>query len=127
MSLLTLKLETLKDLDFGRPAVAFEQGLADAVRDCVDRPGDKRPRRVTLDLIIAPVPDDTGVCDSVTGEFKIKTTLPHRQTKPYSFGLNRQGKLFFSEYAPENVDQATIDDIDPDTGRVNRPFAGGEE
>jgi hypothetical protein len=120
MSLVNLKLETLKDLDFGRPAVAFDSGLADAVRDCIDRPGDKRPRKVTLEFVIGPQRDETGVCDGVTGEFKIKTTLPHRQTKPYSFGLNRQGKLFFSEEAPENVDQTTFDELDPVTNRVVR-------
>jgi hypothetical protein len=46
MALLQLRLETLKNLDFGRPPAAFEQALGDAVRDCCDRPGDKRPRKV---------------------------------------------------------------------------------
>lgn len=120
MALMQLKLETLKDLDFGRPAVAYEQGIADAVRDCIDRPGDKRPRKVSMEFVIIPMVEQEGDCNEVMGEFKIKTVLPHRQTKPYSFGLNKQGRLFFSENAPDNVDQTTFDDIDPDTGRVDR-------
>jgi hypothetical protein len=68
MALMQLKLDTLKDLDFGRPAVAFEQGLSDAVRDCNDRPGDKRPRHVTLDFVITPVVGQEGLCDEVTGD-----------------------------------------------------------
>jgi hypothetical protein len=120
MALLQLRLETLKDLDFGRPAVAFEQGLADAVRDCIDRAHDNRARKVTLEMVLIPVIEDDGDCNQVEGEFKIKTVLPHRQTKPYSFGLNRQGRLFFSENAPDNVNQTTFEDVNPDTGRVER-------
>lgn len=120
MSLVNLKLETLKDLDFGRPAVAFELATQDAVRDCNDRPGDKRPRKVTMEFVIIHCIGDEGQCDGVTGEFKIKTTIPHRQTKPYSFGINRKGQLFFSEESPNNVDQSTFDDVDPVSGRVVR-------
>jgi hypothetical protein len=120
MPLIQLKLETLKDLDFGRPKVAFEQGLADAVRDCLDRCGDKRPRTVSLEFTITPVRDENGTCDGVTGEFKIKTKLPHRQTKTYSFGVKKTGQLFFSEDSPENVDQTTFADIDPATGKARR-------
>jgi hypothetical protein len=100
--------------------------MADAVRDCIDRPGDKRPRKVTMEFVIVPVVEENGSCEGVTGEFKVKTTIPHRQTKPYSFGLNRQGKLFFSEESPSNVDQTTFADIDPDTGRVRREFHDDE-
>ena len=121
MSLIALKLETLKDLDFGRPAVAYEQSIADAVRDCIDRPGDKRPRKVTMEFVITPQGGDDGDCDAVEGEFKIRTVLPHRQTRPYSFGLNKRGSLFFSENCPENVNQTTFDDINPTTGSVERP------
>lgn len=123
MGLMQLSLSSLKDLDFGRPAVAFEQGLADAVRDCVDRPGDKRPRKVAMEFVISPIVEEEGQCDQVTGEFKIKTLLPHRQTKPYSFGLNKQGRLFFSEDSPQNVNQTTFADLDPETGLVDRGSA----
>ncbi len=122
MALLQLRLETLKDLDFGRPAVAFEQAMAVAVSDCCDRPGDKRPRKVALEFIITPIIEQEGHCDQVEGEFKIKTVLPHRQTKPYSFGLNKQGRLFFSEHSPQNVSQTTFDDLD-EAGEVDRGSA----
>lgn len=126
MSLRQLKLDTLKDLDFGRPAVAFEQSVADAVRDCKDRPGDKRPRKVCLEFVLVPVIEQDGDCTGVEGEFKIKVSLPHRQTKPYSFGLTRQGHLLFSDNAPENIEQTTIDDVDPATGRVVRDVIDDE-
>lgn len=116
-----LTLSTLKDLDFGRPAVAFEQAVADAVRDCKDRPGDNRPRRVTLDFTLIPLIDETGDCNDVQGDFRIKLSCPNRQTKPYQFGLNRNGQLYFSENCPENPDQKSMFDTDPVTGQ---PYMG---
>ena len=110
MAILELKLEQLKNLDFGRPAVAFEAGLRDAARDCIDRPGDKRPRKVVMEFVLEPVLEQDGDCNHAVGHFRVKTMLPHRQTKPYSFGLKKQGILFFSENSPQNVDQLTFED-----------------
>jgi hypothetical protein len=125
MSLIGLTLETLKDLDGGRPALAFQHAVEDAVHDCKDRPMDERPRKISMEFILNPIAEESDVggvftCTGVTGQFKVKTTLPQRQTKAYSFGLNRQGKLFFSEFSPTNVNQATFDDVDPATGKVAR-------
>jgi hypothetical protein len=120
MSLIELKLEALKSLDFGRPAVAFEQGLRDAARDCIDRPADKRPRKVTFEFVLTPMQEEDGDCNHAEGHFRVKTILPHRQTKPYSFGLKKQGTLFFSENSPQNVDQLAFEDVDEDTGKAER-------
>ena len=58
---------------------------------------------------------------SIEGDFKVTTSVPDRQTKTYSFGLNRQGRLFFSEASPDNVEQTTFDDRNAN-GRVERNF-----
>ena len=126
MALIYMDLATLKDLDNGKAAIAFRRAVEDAVRDCQSRPLEERPRKIALELCLTPVAgedpefENTMRCEGVTGEFKIKTTVPNQQTKPYSFGLDRQGRLFFSENSPTNVNQATIDDVDPESGRVVR-------
>ena len=127
MSLIQLSLETLKDLDGGRPALAFQHAVESAVLDCKDRPMDDRVRKITLEFNLKPVPEESDVpgvycLANVEGDFKIKTAWPNRQTKTYSFGLNRQGKLFFSEASPDNVDQTTFEDVNQETGRVERSF-----
>lgn len=125
--LLNLTLETLKDLDGGRPALAFQHSVEQAVLDCKDRPLDNRPRKITLELILTPlaeesdIPGNFNLC-GVMGTFRCKAAIPVRQTKVYNFGLSRQGKLFFSEQSPTNVAQTTIDEINPETGRVERHF-----
>ena len=54
MPFVELDLASLQDLDDGRVAVAFQHELKRAVQDCIDRPADKKPRTVTLELAIKP-------------------------------------------------------------------------
>lgn len=126
MSLVFLDLATLKDLDNGKPAIAFRRAVEDCVKDCSDRPTEQRARKVTLELVLTPVAAEDAEFEGtfracgVTGEFRIKSSIPNRQTRPYSFGLDRQGRLFFSQESPTNVNQTTFDDVDPATGLVDR-------
>jgi len=121
-----LDLENLSKLDNGKPAIAFRRAVEDCSRDCTDRPTEQRTRKVTMELLIKPVASEDPVfegsfraCGAVA-EFKIKTTIPNRQTRPYSFGIDPKGRLFFSEESPTNVNQTTFDDLNPSTGRVDR-------
>lgn len=116
-----LTLGSLSDLDLGRPQVAFEAELANAVRDCIDRPGDRAARKVTMTMHLTPIVDDDGDCDEVDVTFVFKTSVPNKQTKPYQMAINKQGRLFFSENHPEDLDQSTIDDIGPDGRVVRKP------
>ena len=58
-------------------------------------------------VIAAKKVNATG-CD---GEFQIKTKIPARKSKLYSFQTNRKGHLVFSTTNPEDVNQTTLDDI----------------
>lgn len=125
-SLVFFSLEALQHLDGGKAAVAFRRAVEDCVRDCQDRPLDDKARKVTLELSITPVAgedpefENSFRAEGVEGQFKIATTLPKRQTKPYSFGIDAKGRMYFSRNSPDNVNQTTIDDIDPATGKATR-------
>ena len=111
MSLQQLTLGSLNDLDDGRPAKAFLHELAYAVQDCIDRPGDDKPREVSLVLKLKPVPaSENGVviAETCEGEFLIKSKVPVRKTKTYSFRANKKGHLLYSADSPDNVDQQTF-------------------
>lgn len=120
MGIVQLSLASLNDLDDGRVAVAFMQELRRAVQDCMDRPGDKNARSINLELKLTPVVGDEGQCDGAMGEFQIKSKVPTRKSKTYSFGTNTKGHLMYSANSPTNIDQTTFDDLDPETGRVQR-------
>ena len=123
MPFVELNLATLEELDDGRVSVAFAHELKRAVQDCIDRPADKKPRVVTLELAIKPIlaPDSSIVeMEGADGEFTIKSKVPTRKSKTYNFRSNKHGQLAFSSESPENSDQTTFDDIDPKTGKVKR-------
>ena len=123
MAFLKLNLTSLNDLDDGRVAKAFEHELRRAVQDCVDRPKDKNKRTVTLELALEPIlSDDGGIieCEGAHGEFKIKSHVPTRKSKTYDFRVNKAGHLSYSANSPDNADPTALDDINPETGRVER-------
>jgi hypothetical protein len=120
MPLVQFDIANIGDLDDGRVSVAFAHELRRAVMDCMDRPGDKKPRSVTLEFRLTPVVGEEGQCDGAEGEFEIKSKVPTRKSKTYSFSTNRKGHLIYSSNNPEDIDQATFDDVDPATGNINR-------
>lgn len=120
MPMIRLTLDSLKDLDDGRALVSFTKELRKAVLDCIDRPGEEKPRTVSLVMDVTPVMGEEGMCEGATGKFRITNKTPDRTTKPYSFAINKLGDLIFSSNSPDNVQQLTLDDIDPKTGKISR-------
>ena len=66
MALTEMTLEKLKELDFGRVSLAFQQHLARVVDDCMDRPGDGTAREVELRFLIKPGESQTARGISLT-------------------------------------------------------------
>lgn len=105
-----LTLQTMKDiLEGGRVGAAFEMELKRVVMDCEDRPGDLKPRKVTIELVIEPYSDQSGVCENVWGRINVGSSVPKRKTKPISFGVRRGGMLVFNDLSESDVTQLTIE------------------
>ena len=120
MPMMELNLANLNELDDGRVSVAFMHELRRVVQDCMDRPGDTTARKVSLEFNLKPIIAEDGSCESADGDFKIKSTVPVRKSKNYSFNVNKKGHLIYSSNSPDDVDQTTFDDVDPKTGKVSR-------
>lgn len=113
MPFMELTLESLGDLDDGRVAKAFLAELRNIVRDCQDRPQDKKPRTLTLEAQIVPVVASEGgivELDGVECEFKIVGRVPSRKSKTYTLRANNKGQVSFSCDNPTNPDQRTFFD-----------------
>lgn len=108
MGLKKLSLAELAEFDDGRVRVAWDQALQRAIDDCADRPGVEKPRTVVLVASFAPVASEGGKLRDVTTEFEIKETSPGRRSAPYAMAA-RPGGLFFSEFSPDEVDQASLE------------------
>lgn len=103
-----LKLESLKDLDAGKAVIAFERHLTRAANDCADRPGDRKPRKVILEINLTPVLDEDLDCTEVKAQIQVTSKVPVHRTKVYSLGMRRNGILVFNEDSPEAIDQTTL-------------------
>jgi hypothetical protein len=104
----------LAELDGGRVRIAMDQLLKMAALDCEDRPGEKKARKLTLQLELKPVLDQDGMCEDVKCTVQMKSSLPTRKTREYGFGLRRGGMLTFNPEAPDAHDQGTFDFKDKD-------------
>jgi len=106
-----LEASTIVHLDRGLPAAALDRAIRQAVRDCLDRPGDKRARKVTLQLTIAPIcqtDENVLTCEGATGAAQIRVKLPDYESQALDFGVRQGGQLVFSEYSPKNHRQGSL-------------------
>lgn len=113
MAILQFGVEAFKDFDGGRLAALIEHELKNAVRDCQDRPGEKKARKVSVTFELKPQDSDkSGVIDGVSLSFQCKLALPTRQSISYSLGLKQNGALFYNEHSPRNHRQGTFETLD---------------
>ena len=111
MSLHKFKLENIAELDGGKAMETFLDAMRVAVKDCDSRPGDKRPRKVVLQMTMKPNPimdGNTIECESVDANFQCKTLLPHYETQNINFGIQNSGDLVFNPDSPRAFNQATL-------------------
>lgn len=110
-----LTLKTMEQLDYGKAMIAFQRQLERAVHDCIDRPGDKRARKITLQFNVVPIPEIDGNtihCDSAKGTFTIRCKVPDYETSIVDFGITREGDLVFNPDSPADHRQETFLDDD---------------
>jgi len=120
MPLKQFRLDTLKDLDDGRVHAAVNAALKMLALDCQDRPGNTAARKMSLEIRITPVVGQDGDCEDFDVMPFIKTSLPAMGGKAYRMAGNRAGMLLFSANNPEDHNQISVFDVNPETGEVDR-------
>jgi len=111
MALREFNADAMPALDNGTIAAAMNAHLKRCAADCMDRPGEKKARTVTLQFAVRPVMKPDGTCDKVDTQFQLKSKLPDHVSPVYSMGLRQRGQdaiLVVDEMALENVDQSTM-------------------
>jgi hypothetical protein len=113
-----LKLEELMHVDGGRIAVAFNQALARLAADCEDRPGDNKPRVVTLQCALVPMVDARGQYEDAKAQFQISDSIPKRKSKVIDLQPTRKSKggrqehsFAFNDLSEDDANQRTIDEM----------------
>ena len=104
-----LTLENLEHLDFGIAREAFNQQVKRVAMDCLDRPGCLEPRKVTLEIVVRPVKEQT-TCEHVDVQVKVRSSIPEYHTQLYDMKVRANGIFVFSEDSPDSIDQTTFFD-----------------
>ncbi len=112
MTVKTLTMGQLAVMDNARIGEAFNLELKRVLADLEDRPLLEKVRTITLTVSLSPVAEDEGPgLEGAVVDFKLKSTMPERQSKPYHMA-NRDGQLMFNDLAPENARQGTLGHLD---------------
>jgi len=103
----TLRLDNLKNLDFGLVAAAFDTDLQRVVKDLQDRPQDGKKRKVAIIFELVSIDDHA---DAISVTAQVKSVIPDRISRPYEMHSKQDGRLEFHSESPENPNQSTITD-----------------
>ncbi len=104
-----LTMSNLHLLDNGKAVAAINHALRQCSLDVLDRPGEKAVRKVVIEIEQTPKLDTvTAALDTVQTRFRIKTTLPIRQTVHYPMLVNEDGVLGFSPNSPQDPRQGDL-------------------
>jgi hypothetical protein len=102
-----LDFSTLAQLDESRVNKLLAVHLARIAQDCINRPGDKSPRKVSLEFAVVPVLDPEGFCESVRLSIERKSKVPTYRTKSYEMRVGTRGFAFNVDF-PDTLDQAPL-------------------
>lgn len=115
MPRVTVGFQNLSDIDGGQIAAEFNDLMKKAVRDCIDRPGLSKARRVTLNVTIEP--DDInaassgrGVGDTVQIGFEVTSKIPAMKGKFFQTQIYGNGDIVVNPASPDDVHQRTLDE-----------------
>jgi len=107
-----LSLASLGDLDNGRARAIIDAAIREALCDLDDRGDDEKPRFVNIRLTLKQM--ESGLVES---RVEAESRCPKRRTASTIAKVKRDGKmqsrLVFQDGSPDNPDQRTLDEVNP--------------
>ena len=102
-----LSLGNLESMDGGKIARLVKVNLQRLSQDCINRPNDDTPRRLSVEFEFIPLADETGECDSATCKILVKSKVPTYKSKKYEVRVGQRGFAFDADF-PDSIDQAPL-------------------
>jgi len=107
-------IRDLDTLDEGRVAAQVDLALLSAAKDCANRPGLAKERKVTVTFKLTPQTNEDGMCDSINLDVQTKTNVPASNSKLFNMHAHPAQGLAFNDMSPDDAHQRTIDEIPGD-------------
>lgn len=100
--------------------VIFRDQLDFVMRDLAGVPGNKAPRRITLELDFVPVSTDGKKLEEVSVKASIKQKTPAPTLRPVVMAVGEGNILKWNPASPKHPDQRTLDELLPDKPEEER-------
>lgn len=98
----------LDEMDHGRLSKLLARHLATLSNDCMNRPDDTTPRKLTIELVMKPTMDkETRECERVWTEIEMKSKVPVYRSAPIPMRPHKSG-FFFNKDIPEDLDAQSL-------------------
>jgi hypothetical protein len=105
---LELDFGNLEALDKGKINNLLKFHLQRATTDCIARPHEKSPRKVTLEILITPQPEaDEDILERAEVKIECKSKVPTYRSRAYEMRVGRNGLRFNKDF-PDTLDQAPL-------------------
>lgn len=102
-----LDFSHLKNLDDGRINKLLEHHLGNISRDCINRPGDKTKRKVTLVFYATPDANDDGDAEAADVQVECFSKIPIYRSRKFKMRLSNKGFTFNQDF-PDALDQPSL-------------------
>ena len=105
-----LEFKNLDKMFDGRVPALFNLEMKRAIRDCADRPHEKKPRTVQITFRMSPVPESEG--DEADIEVEVASSVPKSRTKIHTVSTKVDGSAtFHPDFAEEPDANGIFDDV----------------
>lgn len=97
-------------IEGGKLNTLVKHQMARMSQDCMDRPGDKSPRKLLIELQCKPVLSQDGTCEEVHQTFECRHKLPTYRSKTYVMKPTKGGFLFNEDSLDDPNQMAMFDE-----------------
>ncbi|KKM67643.1 hypothetical protein LCGC14_1469000 [marine sediment metagenome] len=106
-------LSNIPQIDNGRVQLAIDHQFRTALKDVMDRPGDKSKRTVVLQFEFMPqLQQDSAQLDSINMQVSAGVKIPtRRNTKPYNLMALDDGIAVFQPHSPHDARQLDLSTV----------------
>lgn len=103
-----LNLQTVfEDFEQGKVGQQFNLLLMQLGKDCFDRPGVDKTRKVTLEVQAKPICDEAGMAEAVKVRIALQGRQPEYGSREVTALIQKSGAIVFDDFS-DDVQQTTM-------------------
>ena len=105
MGSLQLSLGTVSAVEAGEVARTWNSIVERAIRDCSNRPGETRVRKVILQAEFTPTPGEEGAVDEIDVAFQVQDKFPPFSTGSITMRIRKRGQQLMLAFEDEPMEE----------------------